>query len=503
MSDKEPRGSPEVWARFRFSIIGKLLASPPKWGELGKELKALAHKRYRHPTRLGEWITFGASTLERWYYQAVGADDPIAMLRRKIRSDAGQHKAMSPALMAALQQQYREHRKWSYQLHRDNLVALVEEEPELGPAPSYSTVYRRMQQRGWFKSKQRTRGGKLTKGQQAAAERLEKREVRSYEASHVHGLWHLDFHEGRRRVLTPDGRYHTPVLFAALDDRSRLCPHLQWYLRESADTLYHGLKQAFHKRGLPRSLMTDNGGAETAGETENGLERLSITHSTTLAYSAYQNGKQEDFWGTVEGRLMAMLENLEPLTLEFLNRATLAWVEREYNQRRHSEIGTSPIKRMLAGPDVGRPAPDGDTLRFFFTVKEERTQRRSDGTISIKGVRFEVPNRFRHIRRLPVRYQSWDLRQAYLVDPQSDRLMARIFPQDKTKNADGRRRALQPVAPDVDCASPPAQSDSLPPLMRKLLADYAATGLPPAYLPMDETQHETQNNQHEENDHDQ
>ena len=31
-----------------------------------------------------------------------------------------------------------------------------------------------------------------------------------------------------------------------------------------------------------------------------------------------------------------------------------------------------------------------------------------------------------------------------------------------------------------------AAEEPLPPLMRKLLADYAATGLPPAYLPMEE-----------------
>jgi transposase InsO family protein len=460
-------------------------------------LEALARQRYRHPTKPGQWVTFGTSTLERWYYQALGADDPIAELRRKIRNDAGQPKAMSPKLLAALQQQYKEHLRWSYQLHCDNLVALVEEQPALGPAPSYSTVYRRMQQRGWLKQ----RGRKArTKGQQAAVERLEKREVRSYEATHVHGLWHMDFHRGSRRVTTADGRYHTVWLFAALDDRSRLCPHLQWYLHKSTDTLHHGLNQAFHKRGLPASLMSDNGGAETASETENGLQRLGIVHYTTLAYSPYQNGKQEDFWGTVEGRLMAMLENVKPLTLEFLNRATLAWVELEYNQKLHSEIGTSPIKRMLAGPDVSRPAPDSDTLRFFFTVKHGRTQRQSDGTISINGVRFEIPNRFRHIRRLQVRYQSWDLTQAYLVDPRSDHLMARIFPQDKAKNADGRRRTLQPIAADVICTPPQPQTNPLPPLMRKLLADYAATGLPPAYLPLDETTHEKQNNHEEEND---
>lgn len=63
------------------------------------------------------------------------------------------------------------------------------------------------------------------------------REMRSFEVEHVHGLWHLDFHDGSRRVLTAAGDYKTPQLLGILDDRSRLCCHLQWYLTETAEVL--------------------------------------------------------------------------------------------------------------------------------------------------------------------------------------------------------------------------------------------------------------------------
>jgi hypothetical protein len=33
--------------------------------------------------------------------------------------------------------QYREHPRWSYQLHHDNLVALAALDPEVGTVPSY------------------------------------------------------------------------------------------------------------------------------------------------------------------------------------------------------------------------------------------------------------------------------------------------------------------------------------------------------------------------------
>ena len=476
----------ERWACLRFAIISRLLVSPPEPGELGATLKTLAERRWKHPTT-GEETTFGKSTIERWYYVAQASDDPIKALRRQIRSDAGANRVMSAKLLAELEAQYREHPRWSYQLHADNLDALAKEKPALGRAPSYTTVRRNMKKRGWRKRPRKAR----TRGQRRAQERLEQREVRSYEVSHVHALWHFDFHEAKRQVIDANGVRHTPYLLCILDDLSRLVCHAQWYLTpENTDTLVHGLIQAFLKRGRPRAALSDNGAPMRAEETGNGFEELSIEHETTLSNSPHQNGKQETFWEQVEGRLMPMLESVKPLTVTFLNQATQAWIEQEYNRSRHDELGMSPLEKMLAGPDVSRPCPTLSELRFHFTVKQKRTQRRSDGTISIEGVRFELPSRFRHVERVSVRYARWDLSSAYVVDPRdSTKQLAQILPLDKQRNANRQRRALEPVAPLV----PMEPSDPVPPLMRKLLADYAATGLPPAYLP-----HETNNQDHTE-----
>jgi len=470
------------WAHLRFSVIGGLLARPPDPGTLQKELQELARRRYLHPIS-GDWVSFGASTIERWYYRALHSDDPIDALGRKVRSDLGRSVATSPQLLKELAHQYARYPHWSYQLHADNLAALVQLQPELGQTPSYATVIRRMQQYGWIPKPSAARN--QSPGRQLAAERLENCEVRSFEADHVHGLWHLDFHQCKRRIVDAAGRWHKPVVLCILDDCSRLCCHIQWYLNEIAENLFHALMQAFHKRGLPRSLMSDNGAAMTAHEIINGLMRLGIVHETTLPYSPYQNGKQEAFWGQLEGRLIKMLSQVRPLTLEFLNSATQAWAEMEYNRCRHEEIGTSPLKRMLQGPEVSRPSVDTDTLRFYFTAKQRRTQRKSDGTIQLQGVRFEVPSRFRHFHHLYISYQNWDLSRAYLLDQRTGTRLCQIYPLDKHKNADGRRRSLQaPVGADL--APIRKDHDPIPPLLRKILADYAASGLPPAYLPKEE-----------------
>jgi putative transposase len=219
-----------------------------------------------------------------------------------------------------------------------------------------------------------------------------------------------------------------------------------------------------------------------------GLRRLGVVHETTLPYSPYQNGKQESFWGPVEGRLLSMIEGCADLTLAQLNVATQAWVEMEYNRKVHSEIGGSPLSRFIANKDVGRPCPDFEALRQAFTAESSRTQRRSDGTISVEGVRFELPSRYRHLKRVDVRYAAWDLSHVYLSDARGGQILARLYPQDKHRNADGRRRSKEAIAgssPEV--APPEPEREGMAPLLRKLIAEYAATGQPPAYLPKDET----------------
>lgn len=126
------------------------------------------------------------------------------------------------------------------------------------------------------------------------------------------------------------------------------------------------------KRGLPRSLMTDNGAAMIARETLNGLSGLSIKNYRTLPYSPYQNGKQESFRGQLEGRLMSMLSRIKLLTLETLNYTTQAWSKMEYNRKRHQEINCAPVDKLLKGSDSSRPTPDSEKMTFAFIIQESR-----------------------------------------------------------------------------------------------------------------------------------
>ena len=465
------------WARMRFSIISHLLASPPAPGELAARIEELAGKTWRHPTKDSP-IRLSPKTIERMYYAARAVNDPVGVLARRVPKHAGTHPSITSAVSAAIESQYRDHPRWTWQLHHDNLVALAKTDPALSPVPAYSTVRRFMKAHGMFRLKK-------PRHSKASDAVIVPRETRSYELAYVNALWHFDFHDGKRQVTTASGELKTPCLFGLLDDCSRLCCHAQWYLDdENTESLVHGLSQGIQKRGLPRAVYSDRGGAMKAAETREGLERLSIAQYLTLPASPHQNGKQEHFWTQVEGRLMPMLEGEPVLTLELLNTATQAWVEQEYHRAPHDELHKkTPLERYLEGPNVSRPSPDSEALRRAFRMELTRKQRRTDGTVTVDGVRYEVPSAYRTLEHLRLRVARWDLSSVELVDPRSGAHLATLCPLDKVKNADRARRALTEITEPL---APSKKPPGIAPLLRQLMAEYAATGLPPAYLPKGE-----------------
>ena len=108
--------NPDRWAQWRFAIIGPLLAAPPPAGQLRAELQALADKTWTHPIH-GTALRVSFATLERWFYRARGANDPVGVLRRCPREDSGRFRRLSAAVIQALQGQYHAYPGRTVQLH--------------------------------------------------------------------------------------------------------------------------------------------------------------------------------------------------------------------------------------------------------------------------------------------------------------------------------------------------------------------------------------------------
>ena len=465
-------------AEFRFSIIGNLLSSPPKRGEGINEFKILASKTWEHPIT-GKSVSYHWHTIEGWYYDARNDQlNSIDALRPKIRSDKGRSRILTEEVKKIIKERYGEYKSWSYQLHRDNLAVDLRNRG-IYPIPSYSTVRRYLQSVGKFKVKKNRNHNRA--GYKKASQKQNGQEIRSYENEYVNGLWHLDFHHSSREVITSTGEIVRPICLAIIDDHSRLLCHIQWYLSESTDDLIHGFNQALQKRGVPRSLMTDNGAAMTAAEFKEGLIRLGITQKLTLPYSPYQNGKQEVLWAQLEGRLMAMLKNKKVITLKELNDLTTAWAEIEYNKSDHSELKSTPLNRFLNHTDISKNCPDLDYLNQMFRREVIRTVRRSDATISVESKRFEIPYQYKHFRKIRIRYAKWDLSLVHMVDD-SGKTIARIYPLDKSKNSCSGRKVVKTDVEDFK----EKDDDKLPPLLEEIVNKFNDIGLPPAYLPKDQ-----------------
>ena len=488
MPAKDDSSRRDRWARLRLLIIGQLLAAPAPRGELKERLVQLSQQVWRHPVHAGD-IRFGVSTLERWLALARRTPDPSAMLATVPRRDAGHVRSIDEALGAAIRVQYANHPKWTIQLHYDNLVAAAQGTPTPTPTPlpSYATVLRYFRAQGLWRERE-ARGGP-----RRAAVPDGTREVRSFEATHVGALFHLDGHQGSLKVLNRQGEWITPIGLCVVDDHSRLICHLQWYAHENTQCLVHVVSQAFQRRQLPRAIYSDNGSAMISGEFTAGLQRLGVLALTTRPRSAWMNGKQETLWGRIERRLMAMLEAVPNLTLAQLNEASFVWVEQEYQLSVHRELGgATPLARFIGSPSVLRECPNSEALRTSFRIEVRRQQRTSDGTASLDGVRFEIPQAFTHLREVSLRYARWDRSQADIVDPRDGTILATIYPLDKARNAHGQRRSITPrglssralSSRTVDAPAP--TGDGHVPLMRQLLAQFAATGLPPAYLELEQ-----------------
>ena len=279
----------------------------------------------------------------------------------------------------------------------------------------------------------------------AATSEVVPRETRSYEVAHVNALWHFDFHEGKRQVLTATGERKTPYLFGLLDDCSRVCCHAQWYLeRENTEDLVHGLCQGFQKRGLPRALLSDNGAPMKAAETVEGLRAARHRAVPDAAAQPPAERQARALLDPDRGAAHAHARRrarAHPRICSTARRRRGS--SRSTTARSTASSSKTPLERYLEGPDVGRDCPSSEALRRAFRMEVTRTQRRSDGTGHGRGRALRGPLGLPHAGRVcGSASRAGTCRSIDLVDPRTGAHLATLFPLDKVKNADRARRVL-------------------------------------------------------------
>ncbi len=346
-------------ALFRYGLIREVADPQLSSAERGRLVRQLAGREHRGPD--GQWTTVGRSTLDRWIvaYRAGGFDALIPAQRRR-----------QPVCDVELLDR-------AVRLKRDNprrtashiVELLATELSDRGPAgrqvPSARTVQRHFARLGL----------------NVRPDGSPPQAFGRFEAAAVNDLWVGDVAHG------PVVGGRKALLFAFLDDHSRLVVGHRWGRSEDVLRLEAALRRGLAARGVPKRVYVDNGAPFVSHQLQRACAVLGIRLIHSKPGRPQGRGKIERFFATVRAQFLVEIADDQLASLDELNRLFTAWVETRYHHRPHRETGQSPLERFTAAgiPDV----PSSALLREAFLWAEDRSVSKT-AMVSLHGNRYEV-----------------------------------------------------------------------------------------------------------------
>jgi putative transposase len=183
------------------------------------------------------------------------------------------------------------------------------------------------------------------------------------------------------------------ILFAFLDDHSRLLVGHRWAHREDTVQLAAALRGALAARGVPASIYVDNGSAFVDKQLLRACASLGIRLIHSKPGQPAGRGKIERLFRTVRDQFLVEIgTGTEIADLVELNTRFTAWVETVYHRRPHSETGHTPLQRWSAATPTSAAAPTlppPAQLREAFLWAEHRTVTKT-ATVSLHGNTYQV-----------------------------------------------------------------------------------------------------------------
>jgi putative transposase len=343
-------------ALFRYGLIRQAADPELSPSERGRLVRELASREHRGPD--GEWTTVGRSTLDRWIvaYRAGGFDALIPAERhRELVCDV-------ELLDLAVRLKRENPRRTATHIVELIVTELAGRDRQV---PSERTVQRHF-----------ARLGLNVRPDGSAPEAFGR-----FEAAKVNDLWVGDVAHG------PKVAGRKALLFAFMDDHSRLIVGHRWGRSEDVLRLEAALRRGIASRGVPGRIYVDNGAPFVSHQ----LQRVCAVLGIQLVHSRpgrpQGRGKIERFFATVRTQFLVEIADDQLASLDELNDLFTAWVETRYHHRPHRETSQSPLERFTAAgiPDVPTPAQ----LREAFLWSETRTVTKT-AMVSLHGNHYEV-----------------------------------------------------------------------------------------------------------------
>jgi transposase InsO family protein len=372
---------------FRFGVISPLLSQDDP-----RPLKERIEEQAKKIWTLvdGKLRQYMPATIEDWYYDyRKGGFDALV---NPPRSDKGTHRVIGENVCRFIDELLQAYPT----LKSTNVIRLLNEQNLCnGDLPSDATLFRYLR---------KTRS-QYTKTYQ---ERL------AFEAPYAGNLYQTDIMYGPHVMIRqPNGRKCKvqTYLLAIIDDHSRLICHAEFFVCQDLMTYLAVLEKAIRKRGIPDKIYCDNGKVFLSSQVKRiGAEIGSrVVHAKVRDAAA--KGKIERFFKTVRDHFLEMAAIQKFNSLAELNRLFMKWVE-EYNHRKHSSLGCSPMEKWLSSPRHPRLLPDNPITDNLFLLETQRCVKK-DGTFSLSAKRFETSYVYAG-KKVIVRYDNHDLTRVYV-----------------------------------------------------------------------------------------
>jgi putative transposase len=197
------------------------------------------------------------------------------------------------------------------------------------------------------------------------------------------------------------------ILFAFLDDHSRLVTGHRWTWSEDTLSAESALRRGILSRGVPGTAYLDNGSSFVSKQLLRALAILGVRLVHSRPGRPQGRGKIERFFRTVRDQFLVEATHSDIGTLEALEQRFVAWTERVYHRRVHSETGETPLDRfsVLGSPQI----PPMALVKEAFLFSEWRTVAKT-ATVSLFSNHYEVDQALIG-RRVELVFDPFDLAQ--------------------------------------------------------------------------------------------